>query len=59
MAKYEFHPKHKADYGKKNNGRTTGFSVVAAKAAAEYGSKEAGDKVAGAVFAKMRRSGKA
>lgn len=61
MAAYEFHPKHKAkhDYGKRNNGRTTGFNVVAKKAAAEYGSKEAGERVAGAIFAKMRRAGKA
>lgn len=50
-------PKH--DFGKKNNGRTTGFSVVAKKAAAEYGSAEAGKRVAGAIFARMRAAGKA
>ena len=54
-----FHPKHKADYGKRNNGHTTGFNVVAKKAAAEYGSAEAGRKVAGAIFQRMRREGKA
>lgn len=54
-----FHPKHKADYGKRNNGHTTGFNVVAKKAAAEYGSAEAGKRVAGAIFAKMRAEGKA
>lgn len=31
------------------------FSKIAAKAGAEYGSKEAGERVAGAVLAKMRR----
>lgn len=35
-----------------------GFAKVAAKAGAEYGSKEAGDKVAGSVFQKMRKAGK-
>ena len=61
MNAFEFHPKHKAkhDLGKKNNGRTTGFNVVARKAAAEYGSKAAGERVAGAVLAKMRAKGKA
>lgn len=54
-----FHPKHKADYGKRNNGHTTGFNVVAKHAAAEYGSAEAGKKVAGAIFARMRAEGKA
>lgn len=44
----------KRDFGKKNNGTTTGFNVVAKKAAAEYGSKAAGEKVAGAVAAKIR-----
>ena len=58
---FEFAPHHQAkhDYGKKNNGKTTGFNVVAKKAAAEYGSKAAGERVAGAVFAKMRAAGKA
>ena len=52
-------PQHAHDLGKKNNGRTTGFDVVAKKAAAEYGSKAAGERVAGAVLAKMRAAGKA
>lgn len=58
---FEFAPHHKAkyDYGKKNNGKTTGFNVVAANAAKEYGSKKAGERVAGAIFAKMRANGKA
>lgn len=58
---FEFAPHHQArhDYGKKNNGKTTGFGVVAKKAAAEYGSKAAGERVAGAVFAKMRSRGQA
>lgn len=46
------------DEGKHNNGTTTGFKTVAKKAAAEYGSKEAGDKVAGAIHAKMAKAGK-
>jgi hypothetical protein len=41
------------DEGKHNNGKTTGFKVVAAKAAKEYGSKEAGNRVAGAIRAKI------
>lgn len=57
-SKEMFHPKHH-DFGKRNNGRTTGFNVVAKKAAAEYGSAAAGERVAGAVFAKMRAAGKA
>ena len=35
-----------------------GFKKVAAKAAEEYGSKAAGEKVAGAVFQRMRKGGK-
>lgn len=35
-----------------------GFKKVEAKAEREYGSKEAGEKVAGAVFQNMRRKGK-
>jgi hypothetical protein len=46
------------DEGKHNNGTTTGFKAVAKKAAAEYGSKEAGEKVAGAVRNKMKAAGK-
>lgn len=34
------------------------FSKIAAKAGAEYGSKEAGKRVAGAIFQKMRKAGK-
>jgi hypothetical protein len=41
------------DEGKHNNGKTTGFKVVAAKAAKEYGSKEAGARVAGAIRKKV------
>lgn len=47
----------KRDIGKKNNGKTTGFNFVAAKAAKEYGSKAAGDRVAGAIAAKIRAKG--
>jgi hypothetical protein len=46
------------DLGKKNNGKTTGFNAVANKAAAEYGSKAAGERVAGAMFQKMKRAGR-
>lgn len=45
------------DMGKKNNGKTTGFSVVAKKAASEYGSVTAGKRVAGAMYQKMRSKG--
>jgi len=34
------------------------FSKIAAKAGEQYGSKEAGERVAGAVFNKMRKKGK-
>ena len=33
------------------------FEKIATKAAARYGSKERGEKVAGAIFAKKRRAG--
>lgn len=46
------------DLGKPNVPGKTGFATVAAKGAAEYGSKEAGQKVAGAIFQKMKKSGK-
>ena len=46
------------DLGKKNIPGKTGFKTVAAKAAKEYGSKAAGQRVAGAVFQNMRRAGK-
>lgn len=42
------------DLGKKGKN----FKKIASKAAEEYGSKEAGDRVAGAIFQKMRRAGK-
>lgn len=42
------------DVGKHNNGTTTGFKAVEKKAEKEYGSKEAGEKVAGAVYQKMK-----
>ena len=45
------------DEGKHNNA-TTGFKAVAAKAAKEYGSKAAGERVAGAVRNKMAKAGK-
>lgn len=47
------------DLGKKNVPGKSGFKAVANKAAAEYGSKSAGKRVAGAVLAKMRATGKA
>ena len=34
------------------------FSKIADKAGKEYGSKAAGEKVAGAIFQKMRKAGK-
>ena len=45
------------DEGKHNNGTTTGFKAVAKNATKEYGSKEAGERVAGAVKAKMAKAG--
>lgn len=42
------------DMGKKGKN----FNKIASKAAKEYGSKSAGERVAGAIFQKMRRSGK-
>lgn len=44
----------KGDLGKPNVPGKTGFAAVSAKGAAEYGSKEAGEKVAGAVLKKLR-----
>jgi hypothetical protein len=46
------------DVGKHNNGKTTGFKAVEKRAEKEYGSKEAGEKVAGAVLAKMKKAHK-
>jgi len=45
------------DMGKHNNA-VTGFKAVADKAAKEYGSKAAGERVAGAVKAKLAKAGK-
>lgn len=42
------------DMGKKGKN----FDKIADKAGKEYGSKEAGERVAGAMFQKLRRSGK-
>lgn len=42
------------DMGKKGKN----FDKIASKADKEYGSKEAGEKVAGAIFQNMRRKGK-
>ena len=53
LKKEEVEQIEERDEGKHNNGKTTGFKVVAAKAAKEYGSKEAGNRVAGAVRAKI------
>jgi Protein of unknwon function (DUF3008) len=44
------------DMGKHNNA-TTGFAALAKKAGKEYGSKAAGERVAGAVKAKMAKAG--
>jgi len=45
------------DMGKHNNGKTTGFDALAKKAGKEYGSKAAGERVAGAQFQKMKKAG--
>lgn len=50
--------KVKKDVGKKNNGKTTGFKAVENNAAKEYGSKAAGQRVAGSVYQRMKASGK-
>ena len=42
------------DMGKKGKN----FSKIASKAGKEYGSKAAGNRVAGAIFQKMRKAGK-
>jgi hypothetical protein len=44
------------DMGKHNNA-TTGFKALAKKAGAKYGSKAAGERVAGAQFQKMKKAG--
>lgn len=48
----------KGDVGKKNVTGKTGFDTVAANATKEYGSQTAGQKVAGAIFQKMKKGGK-
>lgn len=48
----------KARKGKDMGKKGKNFSKISAKASKEYGSKEAGDRVAGAVFQKMRKAGK-
>ena len=47
----------KAVAGKDMGKKGKNFSKIAAKAGKEYGSKEAGKRVAGAVFQKLRRKG--
>lgn len=42
------------DVGKHNNGTTTGFKAVEKKGEKEYGSKKVGERVAGAIYQKMR-----
>lgn len=42
------------DMGKKGKN----FDKIAKKAGKEYGSEEAGERVAGAIFQKMRKAGK-
>lgn len=55
----EKHMKPKGEHGKAQVAKlgrtykTGGFSKIAAKASKEYGSKEAGKRVAGAIFNKM------
>lgn len=46
------------DMGKKNVPGKTGFAAVSNKASKEYGSKEAGERVAGAIANRMRKAGK-
>lgn len=60
MSKSTFAKKAQAgvDMGKPNVAGKTGFNTVAQKAAAEYGSAEAGKRVAGAIANNMRKKGK-
>lgn len=51
MDDFKSHKLEEKDLGKPGKN----FDKIAAKAAKEYGSKEAGDKVAGAVLAKLRK----
>ena len=55
--KSEHQQLNERDEGKHNNA-TTGFKALADKAAKEYGSKAAGERVAGAVRNKMKKAGK-
>ena len=55
-ARPESAPLNERDMGKHNNA-TTGFKAVADKAAKEYRSKAAGERVAGAQFQKMKKAG--
>lgn len=48
----------KARKGKDMGKKGKNFDKIAAKAGKEYGSKEAGERVAGALFQKMRKSGR-
>jgi len=43
------------DLGKPNTGKNAGFANVASKAAKEYGSKAAGERVAGAILRNLRK----
>lgn len=48
----------KAEKGEDLGKKGKNFDKIADKAGKEYGSKKAGDRVAGAIFQKMRKSGK-
>lgn len=48
----------KARKGLDMGARGKNFAKISALGAAEYGSKVAGQKVAGAIFQKMRKAGK-
>ena len=48
----------KASKGKDMGKKGKNFSKISEKASKEYGSKESGDRVAGAIFQKLRRQGK-
>jgi hypothetical protein len=47
--------RHGGDIGKKNVPGKTGFKAVQAKAAAKYGSEEAGERVAGKIMHKVAK----
>lgn len=57
MAKKSYSAKA-ASAGKDIGKKGKNFSKIAAKAGAEYGSKAAGERVAGAVLAKLRAKNK-